>query len=308
MRLNPEADAEALAHAGLLIPLAPQAMPKAEAQPATTATPATAEQSMPPQAAIHTLPSLAPIVAEPAAPRQLQSLAQLPVSPPPAPAVAGRLTQDNPSSCLLPTAVLLAPSTATAAAAAAACVERVLAHSGATASASSGNEETHQMADADQHQPTGGAAAADPPNSKQAGGGLSERSAVSARALGLPSNAASEGMSETMAPAEQDGAGTSGMAGDDRQAKRQKLAMPEADLSCGQNVLNEMDHHESVGVVQGQDSHLLQSPLHGAGDNAESLSPRLMTKNGAPSTAAHIKSGTQSTGVQVTVRGSTEPT
>ena len=284
LRLNPEADAEALAHAGLLIPLAPQVVPKSEAQPATTSCPATAEPAVPSQAAIHTLPSLAPVAAEPAALRQLQSLADSAVSPPPAPAVAGSLTQVNPPSCPPPTAVLLAPNRANAAAAATACVERVLAQGGATASASSGRQNAHRMTHADQHQPTGDAAAADRPGCAsfmQAGGGLTDRSAVSGRALGLPSIAASEGMPDTLAAqvTEQDLAGTGGMAGGDRQAIRRKLAEAEPNLGCGQNVLDrraEMDHDESVGVVHGQDSRLLQSPVHGAGDNAESLSPRLM--------------------------------
>lgn len=271
MRLNPEADAEALAHAGLLVPLAPQVVPKAEAQPVTTtSTPATAEQLVPPQAVTHTLPSLAPITAEPAAPRQLQSSAELAVPPLPAPAVAGRLAQDNPPPHPPPTAVLLRPSTETAPAAAA-CVERVLAHSSATASGSSGREDAHRMTD--QHKPTGREAAADQPGSASgthAGGEFTDRAAVSGMALVLSSSAASEGMSDTLAAAEQDRAGTRGLAEADRQAKRQKLAMPEAHLGCGQNVPSEMDHDKSVGVVQGQDSNLLQSTPQRAGNNAES--------------------------------------
>ena len=328
LRLNPEADAEALAHAGVLVPLAPQSLTKAEAKPVTNSAAVTAEQSVPPHAevvvplaapqgpnmaeaqpvtmsdpaiakqavpadaGIHAVPTLAPVPAIPPAPRQLQSLADVAVPPLPAAAAAG--SQVAPSPYPPATAGLVALRGESAPAQ---HVEGFLADSGASASASTELEHDHCMTD-QHHLISDGAAglsAIQPggASGKQTERGFAGRAVVSGTALVLPSIVAGEGVPGTVSPVAQRDAGLSATtdaqqggvseggigstSGQDRKAKRQKMAVPEADLEHGQSLLYgtaEGDHIESSGVAQRQVVTSLGSSMHAVDHSAVSLSPR----------------------------------
>ena len=329
LRLNPEADAEALAHAGVLIPLAPQSLTKAEAQPVTTSNPVTARQTVPAQAGLHTVPTSAPVPGITPAPRQLQGLADVAFPPQPATAVAGTQVAPfpyppptAPSPYPPPTAGLVSPRGETAAAH---HEERVLARSGATASAGTRMEDNPCSTYADQHHPAGnevaGLCAVRPGciSSKQTQRGFADTAVASGTALELPSAMAAPAQKETGVGETNDAeiggtfdAGIGGTSGEDRQAKRQKVAVPEADLECGRSAFNpdrtaERDHNESVGVVEGQDEKPLDNTVQGADDSAMRLSPSLTTKDGSPSMAAHIRLGMPPSRVKVPMRQLTEP-
>lgn len=347
MRLNPEADAEALAHAGVLLPLAtqglteaqlvtpsplviatqpapatagslvpfaPQALTKAEAEsvttsvPVTTSIPVTAKETEPAQAGIHIVrdpsegtgrtPTCDPVIATEAAPTPE---ADLEFPPPLAATVSG--TQVTSSTCPPTTACLVAETAPVA------LMQRSQAHSRAAALA--GNR--LEVINADQHQLTdneaSGLSALQPScaNTKQTERGLGDRAVESGRAIELPSVATKEGMSDTMAAeaAKQD-AGFSRTSGADRQTKRQKVAVPEADWTFGQHVSDgtaEIDHDKPDGLVQRHHG----KPLEGSIPGALSLSPKLMTKDGSPSTAAHNRLSVPSTRGKVPMHQLSEP-
>ena len=347
MRLNPEADAEALAHAGVLlplatqgltkaqpvtpspiviatqpvpatagslVPLAPQALTNTEAVSVTTSAPLTDKETEPAQAGIHKVrdplegigrtPTCDPVIGIEAAPTPE---ADLEFPPPLAATVAG--TQVTSSTCPPTTAGLVAETAPVA------LMQRSLAHSRAAALA--GNR--LEVINADQHQLTdneaSGLSALQPScaNTKQTERGLGDRAVESGRALELPSVATKEGMSDTMAAeaAKQD-AGFSRTSGADRQTKRQKVAVPEADWTFGQHVSDgtaEIDHDESGGLVQRQHGKPLEGSMQGADDSALSLStsPKLMTKDGSPSTAAHIRSSVPSAREKVPMHQLSKP-
>lgn len=245
VRLNPKADAEALAHAGLLLPLVPQSLTKAEAQPVTISAAVTAEQSVLPHTqvlvplaapqdlnkvevqpvtasapapakqaeqahtGIHAVPTLAPALVIPPAPRQLQGLVEVAPLPLLAAAMAG--TQLASSSCSPPTAGLVALRGESAPAE---HVERFLGHSGASASASTRLENDHCMTD-QHHLVSDGAAglsAVQPgcASSKQTERGFASRAVVSGTALVLPSIVTGgQGMPDTVSAAAQEDAGLS---------------------------------------------------------------------------------------------------
>ena len=332
LKLNPQADAEALAHAGVLVPLASQSLTKAEA-PVTTSVPVTARQTVPTQAGIHAVPSSAPVPG--IMPRQLQGLVDVAFPPQPAAAVAGTQvaavagTQVAPCPYPPHTAGLVAPSGDTAPGKQ---VERLLAHSRASASASTKLEDNRCLTDADQHHPTGNEVAGlcavqpDCTGSKQTKRDFPHGAVVSELALELPSTTGG-GMPYAIAAAahKETGlggttdaqiggefvAGIGGTSGGDRHAKRQKVAAVH-DLGHEQQILDrtaEMHHDESdsAGVNQGPDVHLLESTVQRADDSAVSLSPRLSTKDGSPITAAHIRVGMPFSRAKVPMRQSTEP-
>ena len=267
LRLNPEADAEALAHAGVLVPLAthgltkaqpvttapvvmakqaapahagllaplaPQGLTKAEAQPVTTSAPVTAKNQVAAQSCTHTV-------------QHPEDIRQTPIcSPVTAIPAASRQLQGLPDLVSPPTsapvvagtrvASTLPPATAGLAAETvpAAHVERLLPHNHATALAGNTLEDRHCMTNADQHHSIGndaaGLSALEPgcANSKQTERGLADRAVASGRALELASIAKEEGKSGTMATAAKQDAGLGGTSGADRQTKRRKVAVSEA--------------------------------------------------------------------------------
>ena len=260
MRLNPEADAEALAHAGLLVPLAPQVLTKEEAQPVTASGPVTAQQMVSAQAGTQAVST------------QLQGLAEM-VSqlvprvtkadtPLPALAVAGGQATPplNPPPHPPPTAGLVGPSGETAPPG---HLARNLTHGGVTASVladavTSANtipNGMHAESDADQRHHTGREAsemtAVKPGlgSSKHTEGGFADSPVVAGMALLPPNIAMAEGTSDMMTADVGQNIGQGVSSNEDRLAKRQTVAVAEPDLACRQNSPDTPDVHHEEGVA-----------------------------------------------------------
>lgn len=248
MRLNPEADAEALAHAGVLVPLAPQVLTKAEAQPVTTVT---AQQMVSQaQAGRQAVSTPGVVTATQAVSTQLQGLGEMvsqlvprvnrAATPLPALAVAGgqATSPRNPLPHPPPTAGLVGPSGETAPPG---HLARNRTHGGVTASANTVPNGMHAESDADQRHLTGREAAemtAVKPgsgSSKHTEGGFAASPVVAGMALMPPNIAMAEGTPDTMTAGVGQNIGQGVSSNEDRLAKRQTVVVAEPDLACPQS-------------------------------------------------------------------------